>query len=66
LVGKPERKRPLRIPWHRYKDIIKVNPKKIRYLGVNWIHLAQDRAWFQALVNTTVNLPFRSGGEFLD
>jgi hypothetical protein len=24
--------------------------------GVDWIHLAQDRGWWRALVNTVINL----------
>jgi hypothetical protein len=33
---------------------------------VNWIHLAQDRNWCRALLNTVMNLGFNKCGEFLD
>jgi hypothetical protein len=42
LVGKPEGKRPLGRPRHRWKDGIKINLREIGCGGVEWIHLAQD------------------------
>jgi hypothetical protein len=39
LAGKPEGKRPVRRPKHRWEDNIKVDLKE----GVGWIHVAQDR-----------------------
>jgi hypothetical protein len=27
-------------------------------LGVDWVHMAQDRDQWRALVNTIINLPF--------
>jgi hypothetical protein len=39
LVGKPEGKRPLERPRHRWKDNIKTNLREIRFGGVDWIYL---------------------------
>jgi hypothetical protein len=38
FVGKPERRRPLRKPRHRYKDNIKVDLWEIRCEGVDGIY----------------------------
>jgi hypothetical protein len=43
LVGKPEGKRPLGGPKHRWEDNIKMNVLEIRLNGANWINLAQNR-----------------------
>ena len=43
LVGKPEGKRPLGKPRHRWEDNIKVNLKEIGWKGMDWIDLTQDR-----------------------
>jgi hypothetical protein len=43
LVGKPERKRPLGRPRHRWIDNIKMDLLEIRLGVVGWIGLAQDR-----------------------
>jgi hypothetical protein len=56
LVGKPEGKRPLGRPRHRWEDIIRMDRSKIRWEDVNWMHLAQDRDQWQAVVNTVMNL----------
>jgi hypothetical protein len=40
LVGKPEGKRPIGRPWHRWDDNIKMVRKKIGSEGVDWIDLA--------------------------
>ena len=53
LVGKPEGKRPLGRPRHRWEDNIKVG---LQELGMDWIKLAQDRDRWQALVNVITNL----------
>jgi hypothetical protein len=58
LVGKPEGKRPLRRPRHRWEDNIKMDLREIRFEGVDWIHLAQNRDHQQALVNMVMNLWF--------
>jgi hypothetical protein len=43
LVGKPEGKRPLGRPRHRWMDNIKVDLLEIGLSVVDWIGLAQDR-----------------------
>jgi hypothetical protein len=42
-------------PRHRWEDNIRVDLKEIGWEGVDWIHLAQDRDWWRALVNTVIN-----------
>jgi hypothetical protein len=63
LVGKPEGKTSLRRPRHRWEDNIKINLMEIGLEGVDWIHLAQNREWWQALVNIVMNLqvPYKVG-----
>jgi hypothetical protein len=39
-----------------WEDNIRILPGEIGWEGVNWIHLAQDRDQWQALVNTVMNL----------
>jgi hypothetical protein len=56
LVGKPEGKRPLGRPKHRWVDNIKMDPREIGWGGTDWIDLAQDRHQWRALVNTVMNL----------
>jgi hypothetical protein len=56
LVGRPERKRPLRRPMYRWEDNIKTDLREIGIDGVNWIQLAQDRVQWQAFVSTIMNL----------
>jgi hypothetical protein len=43
LVGKPEGKRPLGRPRHRWIDNIKMDLLEIGLSVVEWIGLAQDR-----------------------
>jgi hypothetical protein len=54
-VGKPEKKRPLGRPRSRWQDV-KMDVGEIRWGGMNWINLAQDRGQWRALVNTVMNL----------
>jgi hypothetical protein len=56
LVGKPEGKRTLRRPRRRWEDRIRMDLGEIGWSGVEWIHLAQDRSGWRALVNTMMNL----------
>jgi hypothetical protein len=53
LVGKPERKRPLGRPRHRWMDNIKIDLREMGWYGPD---LAQDRDQWRALVNTVMNL----------
>jgi hypothetical protein len=56
LVGKPEGKRPLGRSWRRWEDNIKTDLNEMIWEGVDWIHLAQDRDQWRALMNTAMNL----------
>jgi hypothetical protein len=53
---KPERNRPLGRPRRRWEDNIKVYLREIGWEGVDWMHLAQDRDQWCAVVNTVMNL----------
>jgi hypothetical protein len=55
LVGKPEVKIPLQRSWHREKGNIRMDLGEIGWKFLYWMHLAQDRDQWQALVNTVVN-----------
>jgi hypothetical protein len=55
LVGRPEGRRPLG-PRRRLEDNIKMDLREIGFGDVDFIHLAQDRDMWQALVNTVMNL----------
>jgi hypothetical protein len=56
LMGKPEGKRPLGRPRHRWEDGIRMDLRVIGLGSVDWIQLAQDRDRWRALVNTVMNL----------
>jgi hypothetical protein len=43
-------------PRRRCVDNIKINLGEVRWDGVDWINLAQDRDQWRALVNTVMNL----------
>jgi len=43
MVGKPEGKRPMGRPRHRWEDNIKTDLQKLGLGGMDWIELAQDR-----------------------
>jgi hypothetical protein len=43
LVRKPEGKRPLVIPRHRWEDNIKMYLKEVGCGGMDWIELAEER-----------------------
>jgi hypothetical protein len=55
LVGKPEEKRSLRGPKHRWVDNIKLDLGEMGWGGVYWIVLIQDRDKWRALVNVVLN-----------
>jgi hypothetical protein len=56
LMGKPKGKRPLERPKHRWEDWIKMDLREIGWGGIEWIHLAQDRDHWWAVVNAVMNL----------
>ena len=56
LVSKPEGKRPLGRPRHRWEDTIKMDLQEVGCVGTDWIELAQDRDSWRALVNVVMNL----------
>jgi hypothetical protein len=53
LIGKPEGKRPLGRPRHRWIDNI------MMLGGVDWIGVVQDRYSWRAIVNAVVNFGFQ-------
>jgi hypothetical protein len=48
LAGKPEGKRTLKRPSHKWKDNIKMDLGETGLEGVGWIHPAQDTDWCRA------------------
>jgi hypothetical protein len=56
LVGKPERKKLIGRPRIRWEDNIRMYLRERGWGGIDWIHLAQDRDWWRALVDTEINL----------
>jgi hypothetical protein len=56
LVGKPERKKPLGRPRHRWVDNGKMALREIGWDGTDSIYQAQDRDQWRALVNMVMNL----------
>jgi hypothetical protein len=55
LVGEHKGNRPLGRPRRRWKDV-KLDIREIGCEGVDWIHLAQDRNQWWAVVNTVMNI----------
>jgi hypothetical protein len=54
--GKPEGKRPLGRPRHRWDDNIKMDLRETGIDGVHWIRLTQDRVQWWAFVNMLMYL----------
>jgi hypothetical protein len=55
LIGKPEGKRPLRRPSHRWVNNIRMDLREIGWGRMDWIGVAQVRDQWWALVNTVMN-----------
>jgi hypothetical protein len=55
LVGKPEGKRPLGRPRHRWKDNIKMDLQEVGGGHGDWMGLAQVRDGWRALVSMVKN-----------
>jgi hypothetical protein len=58
VVGKPEGKRPLGRPRHKWVYNIRMDLGGVGWRGVDWIGVAQDRNRWRALVNSVLNLRF--------
>jgi hypothetical protein len=58
LFRKPEGKRPLGKPRHRWEDNTGMYLKEISWKGTDWIDLAEDGDRWQAVVNMVMNLIF--------
>jgi hypothetical protein len=55
-MGKPEGKRPLGRPGHRWEVNSKMDLREVGCEGMDWINLVQDRGRQRALVNAVMNL----------
>ena len=55
-MGKPEGKRPVGRPRHRWEDNIKMDLQEVGGGCGDWMELAQDRDRWRALVSTVMNL----------
>jgi hypothetical protein len=53
---RPEGKRLLERPRHRWKNNIKMDFQEVRWGGMDWIDLAQHRERSRALVNVVMNI----------
>jgi hypothetical protein len=56
LILEVWRKEPLGRPTRRWEDNIKMDLWEIGFGGTDWIHMAQDMDWWQALGNTVMKL----------
>jgi len=55
-VGKPEGKRQLGRPRCRWEDNTKMDLEEVGCGHIHWLHLAQDRDKWRALVNAVMKL----------
>jgi hypothetical protein len=66
LMVKPEGKRLLGKPRHRWDDNIKVDLQEVGYRGMDWIELDKDMDRWWAFVNAVMNLGVpQNAGNFL-
>jgi hypothetical protein len=56
LVEEPEGKRPLARSRRTWEGNIRMDFREIGWESVDWIHLAQDRDQWRAVVNTVIYL----------
>jgi hypothetical protein len=56
LVGKPEGKRPLGEPRHRWVNNIRINLRETGWEGLDWVHLTQDRDQWKVPLSIVMNL----------
>jgi hypothetical protein len=55
-VGKLEGERPLRRPRSRWEDNIRMDLRETGWVGMDWVHVPQDREQWWAFVNMVMNL----------
>jgi hypothetical protein len=55
LIGKPVGNRPLGRPRRRWEDNIKMDLQEVKWVGMDWIDLAQDRDRWPVLVHAVIN-----------
>jgi len=66
LVGKPEGKRPLGRPRHRWEDNIKIDIQEVGMGCGDWMELAQNRDRWRALMSTVMTPSgSKNAGNFL-
>jgi hypothetical protein len=56
LVGRPEGRRPLGRPRHRWEDNIKMDFEEVGWGSMDWIDIAQDRDRWRGVVSAVMNL----------
>ena len=56
LVGKPEEKRPLGRPRHRWENSIKMDLQEMRLGSLDWIDVAESRDGWRVVMNVVMNL----------
>jgi hypothetical protein len=56
LVREPEEKRPIGRSRRRWVDNIRLDHREIRWEGVDWMHLAQNRNQWRGVVKTVMKL----------
>ena len=56
LIQQPTEKRPSGRPRRRWEDNIRMDPKEIDVSTRNWVDLAQDKDYWRALFNGSLNL----------
>jgi hypothetical protein len=56
FVGKPDRKRPLGRPSHRWEDDIKMYLQEMQCGDMGWIELANDSDRWQSVVTAIMNI----------
>ena len=57
LAGTPTGKRPLGRPRRRWEENTRMDLKEIGINTRNWVHLAQNRDYWRAIVNVALNFP---------